>query len=206
MFDPSTAIIQAKVTLEDIAPPIWRQLLLPPTLNLAELHHVIQAAFGWLDCHLHQFVVGGLRYGAPELLEQDMAREGDPQVFEATLVTLRDFEWPYTEPIRFLYVYDFGDDWRHRVELKDRVPPDPALKYPACVNGARARPPEDVGGVSGYADFLEAWGDPDHEDHRHMRQWAGRSFHPHRFDLAKTAKALRSAVRKARKDYIFRRD
>jgi Plasmid pRiA4b ORF-3-like protein len=70
MFDPGTAIIQAKVTLEDIAPPIWRQLLLPPTLNLAELHHVIQAAFGWLDGHLHQFVVGGLRYGAPELLEQ----------------------------------------------------------------------------------------------------------------------------------------
>ena len=52
MFDPGTAIIQAKVTFEDIAPPIWRQLLLPPTLNLAELHHVIQAAFGWLDYHL----------------------------------------------------------------------------------------------------------------------------------------------------------
>jgi hypothetical protein len=79
MFDPGTAIMQTKVTLEDIAPPIWRQLLLPPTLNLAELHHVIQAAFGWLDCHLHQFVVGGLRYGAPELLEQDF--EDDSQVF-----------------------------------------------------------------------------------------------------------------------------
>lgn len=206
MFDPATAIIEAKVTLEDIAPPIWRQLLLPPTLNLAELHHVIQAAFGWLDHHLHQFVVGGLCYGAPELLEQDMALEGDPQVFEATLVTLRDFEWSYTQPIRFLYLYDFGDAWRHLVELETRIPPDPALKYPACVNGARARPPEDVGGVSGYADFLEAWGDPDHEEHRQMRQWAGRSFHPERFDLAKTDKAVRSAVRKARKDYIFRRD
>ena len=98
MFDPETAIIQTKVTLEDIAPPIWRQLLLPPTLNLAELHHVIQAAFGWLDCHLHQFVVGGLRYGAPELLEQDF--EDNSQVFEATLIGLRDFEWSYTQPMR----------------------------------------------------------------------------------------------------------
>ena len=110
MFDPATAIVQAKVTLEDIAPPIWRQLLLPPTLNLAELHHVIQAAFGWLDSHLHQFVIGGLCYGAPELLEQDMAFEEDPQVFEATLVRLCDFDWSYAQPIRFLYVYDFGDN------------------------------------------------------------------------------------------------
>ena len=110
MFDPATAIVQAKVTLEDIAPPIWRQLLLPPTLSLAELHHVIQAAFGWLDSHLHQFVIGGLCCGAPELLEQDMAFEEDPQVFEATLVRLCDFDWSYAQPIRFLYVYDFGDN------------------------------------------------------------------------------------------------
>jgi Plasmid pRiA4b ORF-3-like protein len=85
------------------------------------------------------------------------------------------------------------------------IPPDPALKYPACIDGARACPPEDVGGVSGYAEFLEAWRDPNHEDHRHMRQWAGRPFDPARFDLAKSDKAVRSPVRKARKDYIFRR-
>lgn len=205
MVDPSTTIIQAKVTLEEIAPPIWRQLLLPPTLNLAELHHVLQAAFGWLDGHLHQFVIGGLCHGAPELLEQYMEFEDDPQVFEATLVRLRDFDWEYSQPIQFLYVYDFGDNWRHRVELETRIPPDRGHQYPACIDGARARPPEDVGGVSGYANFLEAWADPDHEDHRHMRRWAGRSFDPEGFDLTKTDKAVRSALRKARKDYIFRR-
>jgi hypothetical protein len=206
MFDPGTAIIQAKVTLEDIAPPIWRQLLLPPTLNLAELHHVLQAAFGWLDCHLHQFVIGGLCYGAPELLEQDVACEHDPQVFEATLIRLRDFEWTYTRPIQFLYVYDFGDDWRHRVTLETLIAPDSTRPYPACIAGARAHPPEDVGGVSGYAEFLHAWRNPDHQDPRDMRRWAGRSFDPERFDLAKTDKAVRSAVRKARKDYVFRPD
>ena len=86
------------------------------------------------------------------------------------------------------------------------MPPDPARKYPACIAGARACPPEDVGGTSGYAKFLEAWADPDHEEHRHMRRWAGRSFKPERFDLAQTDQAVRSAVRKARKDYISRRN
>ena len=62
-------IIQARVTLQDIEPPIWRHLLLPPPLNLAELHHVLQAAFGWRDEHLHEFIIGGLIYGAPELAE-----------------------------------------------------------------------------------------------------------------------------------------
>lgn len=129
-----------------------------------------------------------------------------PRCSKPTLIRLRDFEWSYTQPIRFLYLYDFGDDWRHRVELETRIAPDPARKYPACIDGARARPPEDVGGVSGYAEFLEAWPDPNHEDHHHMRQCAGRSFDPERFDLAKTDNAVRSALRKARRDYIFRRD
>lgn len=102
-------------------------------------------------------------------------------------------------------MYDFGDNWRHQVELETRMPPDPARKYPACIAGARACPPEDVGGTSGYAEFLEAWADPDHQEHRYMRRWAGPSFKPERFDLAKTDQAVRSAVRKARKDYIFRR-
>src|SRR5512132_1407449 len=71
-------IIQAKVTLQDIEPPIWRRLLLPPSLNLAELHHVLQAVFGWRDEHLHEFIIGGLVYGAPELADE-AAAEDDPR-------------------------------------------------------------------------------------------------------------------------------
>ena len=197
-------IIQAKVTLQGIEPPIWRRLLLPPSLNLAELHHVLQAAFGWRDEHLHEFIIGGLVYGAPELADE-AAAEDDPRTFEATDVHLRDFDLYHVPDPGFLYHYDFGDSWLHLVAFEQRIPKDIALKYPACVDGARHRPPEDVGGTSGYAQFLEVWSDPAHEEHKAMRQWAGRTFHPEKFDLQATDKAVKSACRKARGDYLFRR-
>jgi pRiA4b ORF-3-like protein len=125
-------IIQARVTLQDIEPPIWRRLLLPPALNLAELHHVLQAAFGWRDEHLHEFIIGGLVYGAPELAEETAAEdENNPRTFEATDVHLRDFDLYHVPDPRFLYHYDFGDSWLHLVEFERRIPMDIALKlYP----------------------------------------------------------------------------
>jgi hypothetical protein len=90
--------------------------LLPPTLNLAELHHVLQAAFGWRDGHLHEFIIGGLAYGAPELADE-AAAEDDPQTFEATDVHLRDFDLYHVPDLRFLYHYDFGDMNTHHVPI-----------------------------------------------------------------------------------------
>jgi hypothetical protein len=141
MASINQTIIQAKVTLQDIEPAIWRRLLLPPTLNLAELHHVLQAAFGWRDEHLHEFIIGGLAYGAPELADE-AAAEDDPQTFEATDVHLRDFDLYHVPDLRFLYHYDFGDSWLHLVAFEQRIAKDTGLKYPACVDGARHRPPE----------------------------------------------------------------
>ena len=128
-------IIQAKVTLQDLEPPIWRRLLLPPSLNLAELHHVLQAAFGWRDEHLHEFIIGGLVYGAPELADE-AAAEDDPRTFEATDVRLRDFDLYHVPQPEFLYHYDFGDSWLHLVAFEQRIAKDTGLKYPACVDGA----------------------------------------------------------------------
>lgn len=187
MASTNETIIQARVTLQDIEPPIWRRLLLPPALNLADLHHVLQAAFGWRDEHLHEFIIGGLSYGAPELAE-DTATEDDPRTFEATDVHLRDFD----------------DSWLHRVAFEQRIAKDIAHKYPACVDGARHCPPEDVGGPSGYTRFLEAWSHPTHEEHEAMRQWAGRAFHPEKFELQATDRAVKTACRRARGDYVSR--
>jgi hypothetical protein len=80
------------------------------------------------------------------------------------------------------------------------------IKYPICIDGARHRPPEDVGGVSGYASFLEAWRDPEHEEHSSNRQWAGRHFDPEKFDAPVTNKAITSALRKAKGGYRFRQE
>lgn len=107
--------------------------------------------------------------------------DDDPQVFDETEVRLRDFtRVPGTV---FRYVYDMGDNWVHTVCLEKHLELEPAPKVARCVEGARARPPEDVGGPSGYQDFLEAVLDSTHEEHRAMLRWAGGHFGPEWFDL-----------------------
>jgi len=187
-------IVQLRITLIGIAPPIWRELLVPQSTTLADLHHIIQAAFGWLDYHLHEFEIGGLRFGDPNLVED--ALEGDSSILPEADVRLCDF---VRGALPFVYVYDFGDNWRHAVEIEGRALPDPGRKYPACVGGERSRPPEDVGGVTGYAEFLEIFHDGAHPEHRSHRQWAGRAFAPEAFHLDKTDRAVRSAIRAARR-------
>jgi hypothetical protein len=201
MYDPDQFLYQVKVTVEGIEPPIWRRMLLPLDLNFAQLHEIIQAAFGWTDSHLHQFVVGGLIVGAPEFDEDGLSGR---QTFEATEVLLRDLDftrWP--EP-KILYEYDFGDGWRHWIEFETEILGVSGETYPLLVAGARHGPPEDVGGTDGYAGFLEAWADPDHDDHRQMRTWVGRAFKPEAFDREKSQKAINGALRKCKRGYRFR--
>ena len=114
------------------------------------------------------------------------------RVFDEMDVKLRDFT---REPgTTFRYVYDMGDNWQHSVRLEDSVELEPAPKFTRCVEGARARPPEDVGGVSGYQDFLEAVLDPTQEEHRAMLRWAGGHFDPEWFDLDSTNKDVERAL------------
>ncbi|MBB4200243.1 hypothetical protein CCR94_02440 [Rhodoblastus sphagnicola] len=199
---PDDFVIAADVHILEVEPRVSRALELPVDLNFAQLHEVLQAAFGWTDSHLHEFNVGGLIVGAPESSDDGWSRR---QTFEATEVWLRDLEFPRDEDdsLRILYVYDFGDNWRHELVLR-RIPAQAGVKYPRCVAGKRSSPPEDVGGTTGYFDFLEAWLDPAHDEHRAMRRWAGRKFDPERFDLDATNKAIRKALRLWQGDYGFR--
>jgi hypothetical protein len=203
-FDTNAFVIAADVHILDIEPKISRSLELPVALNFAQLHEVLQAAFGWTDSHLHQFNVGGLIIGAPEFDQDGLS---DHQTFEATEVRLQDLVFPYEEDdsLTILYEYDFGDDWRHRIVMR-RIPAQAGVKYPRCVAGSRSRPPEDVGGPSGYLGFLEAWLDPTHDEHKAMRRWAGRKFDPECFDLEATDKAISKALRVARGGYRFRHE
>jgi hypothetical protein len=157
-FDPDSFVISAEVHIIDIEPGISRTLELPVKLNLAQLHEVLQAAFGWTDSHLHQFNVGGLIIGAPEFDEDGLS---DHRTFEASEVRLQDLTFPYDEDpqLSILYEYDFGDYWRHLLILR-RIPRQIGVDYPRCLAGSRSGPPENVGGCSGYAGFLEAWIDP----------------------------------------------
>ncbi|MDB5552302.1 MAG: uncharacterized protein JWL86_2286 [Rhizobium sp.] len=149
MFKAINAV-QIHVSLDEIEPLVWRRLVLPSHWTLEQLHLAIQAAFNWWNYHLHEFRIGGLRYGDVELLTEDASYD-DPRVFDFREVRLCDFEYGAI----FSYLYDFGDSWRHSVVIEEFKTLDVTPRHGICIDGARARPPEDVGGVPGYERFLE---------------------------------------------------
>jgi len=187
-FDPDSFIVRTEIHILGIEPKISRTLELPITLNLAELHEVLQAAFGWTDSHLHQFSIGGLIYGAPEFDDDGLS---DSRIFEATEVRMIDLHFPDDpgeNPLTILYEYDFGDNWRHLLRL-ERVAREESAQYPRCIAAARSGPP-----------------DPNHEEHKAMHRWAGRKFHPESCNLDDINKAIAKALRASKGDYRFRRE
>lgn len=171
---PDVPVYQLKITLKDSKPPIWRRLLVPGDTTLARLHRIIQEAMGWWDYHLHQFIVGGVYYGEPS--PDDWHEVNDERRIRLSQIAP-------SEKSRFVYEYDFGDDWIHTVQVEKVLPPNPEQKLPVCVKGKRACPPEDVGGIWGYDSFLEAISDPNHEEHASYLEWIGGSFDPEAFDV-----------------------
>ena len=182
-------ICQMKVTLDEIAPSIWRRLQVPADVSLAQLHEIIQAAFGWLNYHLHQYIVDGRYFGVPD---PEYADDLPPMKHERD-VTLRDIFGAET----IVYEYDFGDGWKHLIEIEKVMVA--GINYPICSGGARARPPEDCGGVSGYEDLLRILADGEHEEHQQMKTWVGKKFAPEKFDLVATNRALRKVRLGARR-------
>lgn len=175
-------IFQFKITLKGSKPPIWRRVLVSSAGSLADLHKVIQGAMGWMDYHLHEFEVGALRVGEPD------PDWDDGEVEEETKFPLRKvFSAPKT---KVLYTYDFGDDWEHIVLLEAVLPADPTQVLPRCVAGARACPPEDVGGIWGYDEALESLKDPTDSEHASWKAWFPEGFDAAAFDLDQVNEAL----------------
>jgi hypothetical protein len=169
-------IARVRIGLRHIAPEIWRRVEVPLGMSLKGLHDVIQAVMGWQDCHLFEFRIGDRLYGIPYPPE-DYGR----RVRLAQLAKLEKFV--ARGVARFDYLYDFGDDWGHEVEIEAVEPADPALRYPRFLDGARRGPPEDVGGPPGYEEFVKAVAKPRHPDHRRLMAWYGRPFDPEKIDL-----------------------
>jgi hypothetical protein len=178
-------VYQLKITLRNVRPPVWRRLLVPGGTTLARLHDVVQDAMGWTDSHLHQWEVGGRqgeRYGVPDP-DWGLDDVRDERRIKLSAVAVKG--------AKFAYWYDFGDDWWHDVLVEDVRPKARGEQLPRCIAGRRACPPEDVGGPWGYAEFLEAYGDPEHPRHEEFREWAGTGFEPEAFDLEATNELLR---------------
>lgn len=160
---------QLRVTLDEVEPVVWRRVKVASSTTLAQLHQVLQAAMGWQDLHLHAFHVGWDRYGG---------MDGDGE--SATLAQVL----PRAGAVMG-YVYDFGDDWQHVVEVEKvltRVRAGTVL--PCCTAGRRACPPEDVGGPPGYAAMLSALRSRKGWRYHQAREQLGRSrFDVEAFDL-----------------------
>jgi hypothetical protein len=168
------SIHQLKITLLGIQPPIWRRILVPSTMPLCCLHDAIQAVFGWTDTHLHHFEKHGEYWGVPD--DEDFEELNDESKVAVRRVLVRESD-------SMTYTYDFGDDWRHRILLEKIIRAEMSAIRPICVDGRRRRPPEDVGGPSGYQEFLKVIFEPGHEESERFREWAGGKFHAEEFDL-----------------------
>ncbi|HEY3267562.1 MAG TPA: plasmid pRiA4b ORF-3 family protein [Armatimonadota bacterium] len=176
-------IYQLKITLVGIRPPVWRRVQTEAGITLGKLHGVIQAAMGWTDSHMHGFDVRGVSYGQPiPDLDSDLEMKSE------TRMKLR--QAAPKERSRFRYEYDFGDSWQHDILLEKIVPAEPGVRYPVCVGGRRACPPEDCGGVWGYADLLGKLADPESEEREDLLEWLGGEIDPEHFDLEEVNRSL----------------
>ena len=187
---PATdTLFQFKITLLGAEPPIWRRIQIRDC-TLDELHEHIQTAMGWTNSHLHQFEIKGDRYGDPDLLDDGF---GDYSCSNSLETRVSDIVPKSGKRFSFQYEYDFGDGWQHEVLFEGCPTPEKRKKYPLCLEGERACPPEDVGGIWGYATFLEAKDDPQHEDYEMYAEWCA-DFDPEAFDPKQATKDMKQGL------------
>lgn len=176
---------QLKVSLEGAKPPIWRRLLVNSDIKLDVFHLALQISMGWTNSHLHQFISSNQEFYG--IKDDDFELDGFEMNDEGTTRLLKLLN---AENDSLIYEYDFGDGWMHKVTLEKILPFDPEKKLPYCVAGKRACPPEDCGGIWGYADLLKILQDPEHDEHEEMLDWLDGEFDPHYINRRKINQLL----------------
>lgn len=180
---PYNSVRQFKITLIGTEPPVWRRIQVPDYFTFYDLHVAIQDAMGWLDYHLHAFEIrfGRQMHQAVRIecpFAADEIEEEHPLF--STEAPLSDFLKKPED--RVLYIYDFGDGWEHDVVFEGALAKEPGNKYPLCLGGEMAGPPEDCGGIQGYYNCIKALKNRDNSEG--LLTWLGR-WKPNRFDPAR---------------------
>lgn len=159
----SAPIYLFKIELDGIKQKIWREFFVPADITLADFHWVIQYVMGWENSHMHEFEINRERY----------QEEPDPEFPAKETSAYRLLELVPAQTKTIHYTYDFGDNWEHTIKLvkADFSPPEGFANGYGCLRGARACPPEDIGGPYCYPDFLDALNDPDNPEHSEMKEW-----------------------------------
>lgn len=168
-------LLELRITLLDIQPPIWRSFLISPEFALDRMHRAIQVVMGWENTHLYRFREGRRTYADPQFgLETGWRDERAVRVGD--LLSMAGS--------RMLYEYDFGDGWQHEIRCEGQVASDTrTTTCVVCRGGARACPPEDCGGPAGYAEILRALNGGRGRRYEELRAWVGGGFDPGRFSI-----------------------
>jgi hypothetical protein len=183
----ATPTYQLRIVLPGSKPGIWRRLLVPGDANLGWLHAVVQTAVGWTNSHLHHFLTEDARYSDPRHNEDaGLGDEPDRDEAKTTLMQIAP-----RKGVSFGYEYDFGDSWEHEIMVEKILPAGTGPANSAlCVDGARAGPPEDCGGIWGYANLLKILDNPKDPEHKCMKEWIGGAFDAEAFDQEKVNRWL----------------
>ena len=188
-------VVRLKITLCNTEPAVWRRVEVPSAETLKDLHTVVQAAMGWDNYHPNQFQVGRQTINGPGFDDIGFSGQLNISAGGVGLGELID-----TRVKRIGYLYDMGDSWEHELRIEKLLPAEPETHYPRFVDGAGACPPEDVGGLPGFCNFLEAMEDPKHPDRKELISWCGGRFDPNDLDQTSIKKRLaRIDSRKKRK-------
>ena len=176
----SKEVYQFKVILKAAPLPIWRRIQVPSVYSFWDFHVAIQDAMGWLGCHFHDFEVIN-----PKTNMKERIGIPDPELNDLDTLSGRKVKicnYFNNQNVTAHYTYDFGDDWQHLIEFEGKSEKLSEQEYPVCIKGKNACPPEDVGGVWGYDDFLKIIEDPEHEEHEDFIEWIGGEFDPKVFN------------------------
>ncbi len=180
---PNVLILEVK--LLDTDPEVWRLIEIQDKFTLHDLHKAIQISMGWNNAHLYEFLAQRgnqeVQFILPEYLEFTEKEEvivNDPKLFSLKSIFVNNGD-------SIEYVYDFGDGWRHSVVMRGRTYEKSMFGQPVCVSGARACPPEDIGGIGGYLELLNAIKTKNQAQLKFFRNWLGYSFNPDDFQSEK---------------------
>ena len=188
--------LQLKISLAEVKPEIWRRFLAEDSISFHQLHSIIQKVMGWENYHLYRFEFGNTfiepdEYGRAyvdsiwTMFKPAAGKAISPRAKLNTLIK--------EEKQKFGYTYDFGDSWEHSVVVEKILEKGPAQEYQICLAGERSCPPEDCGGVHGYADLLKVRANKNHPDYKDLIiNWLGKDFDPEKFDIDEVNKKLRN--------------
>jgi Plasmid pRiA4b ORF-3-like protein len=189
--DDGIAIL--RIELQDIEPLIWRRVAVRTSMNLKAVHNVIQATMGWLDYHLWEFTANEHKYGM--LIPNDP--DWNARIDNAATTKLSALLTSGVKEIS--YVYDMGDNWKHRIIVEKLQSAEPGVLYPRFLGGERRCPPEDCGGHPGYYDFLDNIASQQSKKRKAALDWYGAPYDPDEIDeqqivttLNRIAKSWRS--------------